>query len=76
MGVHQTQPSRGIPSRSVRWPPLFEMYSMDKLVERLKGSYSRNYLVQVRSGRQTLSPKFRQRVSTLLRKTEKELFGK
>jgi len=56
------------------WLPIFELFTIDQLMVKL--DYSRSLLQQVRSGRFAVSPKFRRQAVKILKRTERELFGK
>lgn len=55
--------------------PLFDEYSIDELVVRLDGVYSRAYLDDLKAGRQHIRPRFRAVVCRLLQRSERDLFG-
>lgn len=72
--THRTPPNkRDKTGRLVVWFPIFEQYTLAALEQKL--DYSRNWLLQIRSGYAQASPKFRRRAVKVLKKTERQLFG-
>ena len=53
--------------------PIFEMYTIQELHERL--GHSERYLLDIRDGNKSLNPRFRLTAAGILNQTQKELFG-
>lgn len=60
-------------TNDVKAPPIFEMYSITELAEKLP--YSEMYLVRLKTMPWEIRPRFKQTASAVLGKTVEELFG-